>query len=328
MQSKRKTTTGDTAVGARIAEARTAAGLSKRQLARRSGVSNRLVSAVETGRRVPTAAQLQALSAACDLQGETPGAAAGAATRTSLDDRAAGLDGGAGSMELHVFLGEYLDMLAELRNTTIDGIRSLRSDDLEVLARRLGCSPDDIEQRLVDLLETSGGSFAGAGPTGEPSSRSDTHPGSNDITFDAVLRSGHQPGGAPIASDDSLFAAEPAAERPGRDRGKERRTHDRKPVAWEGRFGLNREPEWNWQACEIRDISAGGALITAPADTPVRVNDNVSIAVERLGATSVGVRLHGRVRDRRCTDRGVDIGVELTFDSLLDRRTAEMLFKP
>jgi hypothetical protein len=107
---------------------------------------------------------------------------------------------------------------------------------------------------------------------------------------------------------------------------KERRDSERVDVVWTGRCGPGRTPEWEWSECALVDNSAHGVRLLVAPTTRYRVGADVAIAVERLGDTSVGLRLHGRVRHVRTDDDGTHVGVDLTFATPQEQRTAEMLF--
>jgi len=107
---------------------------------------------------------------------------------------------------------------------------------------------------------------------------------------------------------------------------RERRASARKPVAWRGRFGVNGRPEWEWSECAVEDVSHSGARLTIGDARGVRVGDSIAIAVERLGDTSVGIRLHGSIRHVVTLGESVDVGVELVFATPQERRIAETLF--
>jgi hypothetical protein len=77
----------------------------------------------------------------------------------------------------------------------------------------------------------------------------------------------------------------------------------------------------------MADVSNGGARLTVASDFELRVGDDIGIAVERLGTTAVGIRLHGRVRYCEARDNRVDVGVELVFHTPQEQRIAEMLFR-
>lgn len=111
-----------------------------------------------------------------------------------------------------------------------------------------------------------------------------------------------------------------------RNQPQERRDSTRKPVLWSGRFGVNGQPEWEWSACGVDDVSHGGARITIDSARGIRVGDLIAIAVERLGDTSVGIRVHGKIRHLVARGEVVDVGVELEFTTPQERRIAETLF--
>ncbi|MFN8028441.1 MAG: PilZ domain-containing protein [Acidimicrobiia bacterium] len=114
---------------------------------------------------------------------------------------------------------------------------------------------------------------------------------------------------------------------------KERRDAPRTPVAWEGRYGRSGQPEWEWLPCSVHDVSGGGARIVAPAPTAVRAGDGVTLSVDRLGSTWVGITLHGRVAHVTTAEPASDddatalsVGIALDFTSPQDRRVAASLF--
>ena len=107
---------------------------------------------------------------------------------------------------------------------------------------------------------------------------------------------------------------------------KERRGSSRVDVVWTGRCGLSRTPEWEWTECALVDTSAHGVQLVVPPTARYRIGADVAIAVERLGETSVGLRLHGRVRHVQTDDESTHLGVDLTFATPHEQRTAEMLF--
>jgi len=129
--------------------ARGAAGLTRRQLARRSGLSRRALAAIERGTRVASDEESVAIAAACEPastsrpQGPTPDPAA----VTIAAPNAHG-----GTVALDDLLREYIAMVVELRSTTVASFGSLRLEDLTVLAAALGSTPETIEARIMDLL--------------------------------------------------------------------------------------------------------------------------------------------------------------------------------
>ena len=111
---------------------------------------------------------------------------------------------------------------------------------------------------------------------------------------------------------------------------KDRRSSDRRPVQWIGHYGSPGTSETGWSPCAIENISSKGAGTVVHGGRRVESGEAIEIDVEQIGPTSVGFRLHGIVRHVDALDEnGVStFGVELSFESLQDRRTAEMLFQP
>ncbi len=112
---------------------------------------------------------------------------------------------------------------------------------------------------------------------------------------------------------------------------KERRSSDRRPVQWIGHYGTPGTSETGWSPCAIENISSHGARTVVHGGRPVELGQAIEIDVEQIGPTSVGFRLRGVVRhvdEHEAGAEGVStFGVELSFDTLQDRRTAEMLFQ-
>ena len=153
---KRRDTDGavDCGSGHRIAAVRQERGLSRLQLARRSGLSRRPIAAFEEGTAVPTASELAAVSGACGVGPDE-------IVRPELDARVAagvvvsGADGELrGQAASDALLREYRSMLLELRRVSAIAPISLRQDDLTELAKALGGTPELIEARLIELLGT------------------------------------------------------------------------------------------------------------------------------------------------------------------------------
>jgi len=143
----------DAALGSRIHDARVSAGLTVRQLARRSGVSRRKLTAIEAGRQVVSAGEYEALAAACDVHPNQPLTSGNGFKPVRSDpDRSGGV---CGEPALDALLREYISMVVELRNTTVEQLKSLRAEDLDELALALGGTPDIIEARIVELLHTT-----------------------------------------------------------------------------------------------------------------------------------------------------------------------------
>ncbi len=141
--------------GERVRRLRGRAGLSRTQLAKRSGMSRRSISMVERGQVEPSPDDLAAVAAACgadvaelapppahDLALLGPGASPVATNPVR------------GEAAFDALLREYLSMVSELR-TNVFGSDSLRHGDLSELARALGGTPEAIEARLVALMGTS-----------------------------------------------------------------------------------------------------------------------------------------------------------------------------
>src|SRR3954447_545545 len=115
---------------------------------------------------------------------------------------------------------------------------------------------------------------------------------------------------------------------------KDRRSSDRRLVQWIGHYGAPGTRETGWSPCAIENISTHGAHTVVHGGRPVAAGQPIEIDVEQIGPTTVGFRLRGVVRhvDVRADDDdagGIStFGVQLTFETAQDRRTAEMLFRP
>ena len=153
---KRRDTDGAVDSGSchRIAAVRQERGLSRSQLARKSGLSRRQIAAFEEATTVPTASELAAVSRACGVSPDE-------IMRPELDARVvagvveSGADGELrGQAASDALLREYLSMLLELRRVAALAPISLRQDDLTELAKALGGTPELIEARLIELVET------------------------------------------------------------------------------------------------------------------------------------------------------------------------------
>ncbi len=131
---------------------RAAKGLSRKQVARDSGLSPRKIAAFERGRASMSESDLLALGAAFEVE---PSELVPAGYRLALA-RGTSATPGATSAEaaLDTLLREYLSMVVELRGSA-DGLEtSLRHEDLKELARALGGSPDAVEAKVMQLLAT------------------------------------------------------------------------------------------------------------------------------------------------------------------------------
>jgi transcriptional regulator with XRE-family HTH domain len=135
-------TSGD---GRWLGEAREAAGLSPRALARRTGIAKRRLLAIERGDVTPTPEERELLVTGCGLTGvPTP------------------------DEHTRAVLHEYVSMVAELRNTTPEQFGPVRQEDVAVLATALGDPPELVEARIAQILAT-GATGAGVRAAGDTS---------------------------------------------------------------------------------------------------------------------------------------------------------------
>jgi transcriptional regulator with XRE-family HTH domain len=141
--------------GERLRRLRATRGMSRAGLAKRSGVRRRTIASLERGRREPSADELSAIAAACDVgvsalaPSPEPGLAL-AGGRSS----AGGIEPIRGQLAFDALLREYLSMVVDLRQGRHAAANSIRQDDLTELARALGKTPEAIEARLMALLGT------------------------------------------------------------------------------------------------------------------------------------------------------------------------------
>ncbi len=143
------------AFGQRLEESRRDAGLSRRKLAKRSGVALRRIDDLEQGAGLPTDRELGTLAQACrvsvfDLLPP------GYSLRILNQDDAVDSRELRGAEASDALLREYLSMVVELRSGRPVTPPTLRHDDLVELAAALGDTPGAIEARLVRLLDTDG----------------------------------------------------------------------------------------------------------------------------------------------------------------------------
>jgi transcriptional regulator with XRE-family HTH domain len=139
---------------ARLRRLREGRGLSRRQLAQAAAVSTRRIFALERATGVaPSADEVVALAHCCNVpicELVPPGSESylnGSKTSRSAEpDDPATTD---------ATLRDYLGMLHELRGGGPVTPQSLRHEDLSKLALALGRSPEAVEARLVELLESS-----------------------------------------------------------------------------------------------------------------------------------------------------------------------------
>jgi transcriptional regulator with XRE-family HTH domain len=135
-------------VGDQLRRLREVRGLSRRQLARKSGVRRRTIAAIERGRYTPALDELDAIAKAVDVEPETLTPAP--VVEFTL---VTGADGGVrGQDAFDALLREYLAMVVDLRSGNHADPDSLRQGDLSQLALALGGTPEAIEARLMQLL--------------------------------------------------------------------------------------------------------------------------------------------------------------------------------
>jgi transcriptional regulator with XRE-family HTH domain len=139
---------------ARLRRLREGRGLSRRQLAQAAAMSTRRISALERATGVaPSADEVVALAHGCNVpicELVPPGSESyldgTKASRSAEPDDPATTDAA---------LRDYLGMLHELRGSAPVTPQSLRHEDLTKLALALGRSPEAVETRLVELLQSS-----------------------------------------------------------------------------------------------------------------------------------------------------------------------------
>lgn len=148
--AERQRRTGD-----RLRAARERLGLSKSEAARRVGLTRRELAAYEKGRwRVPETTMARLAKTYGLPTGEVVPSRSASRLEVAHDHVAAGeaermLPDDATPDEV---LGEYLDLVRELRGLGEHDQLPLRDADLAVLAEALGGSPERIESRLVELI--------------------------------------------------------------------------------------------------------------------------------------------------------------------------------
>lgn len=148
--AERQRRTGD-----RLRAARERLGLSKREAARRVGLTRRELAAYEKGRwRVPETTMARLAHTYGLPTGEVVPSRSSSRLAVDDDHMTAGeaeraLPDNATPDEI---LGEYLDLVRDLRGLGEDDHLPLRDADLAVLAEALGGAPERIESRLVELI--------------------------------------------------------------------------------------------------------------------------------------------------------------------------------
>jgi len=140
--------------GRLLTAARTDAHLSPRKLSRVSGVPARRISDLEQGDAMPTDRELGALAQGCgrsifDLLPP------GYGLRLLDHAESNGARELTGRDAIEALLQEYVSMVVELRSGRAVTAPTLRHDDLVELAAALGDTPETIETRLVELLDSN-----------------------------------------------------------------------------------------------------------------------------------------------------------------------------
>jgi transcriptional regulator with XRE-family HTH domain len=140
--------------GRLLADTRSRASLSPRKLARSSGLATSRITELESGATLPTDRELGALAqafgvAVFDLLPP------GYGLRVLVHDGPRRVEEARGIDALDALMREYLSMVVELRSGRAVTAPTLRHEDVVLLARSLGDTPEAIEARLVALLEVS-----------------------------------------------------------------------------------------------------------------------------------------------------------------------------
>ncbi len=140
--------------GPLLEAARVEAGLSPRQLAKKSGVAQRRVADLERGADVPSEQEIGVLAQACQVSVFALVPPGYSLRVLDHDGSSSGPRVIVGSDAFDALLREYLSMVVELRSGRAIAPPTLRHDDLVELAAALGDTPDAIEARLLQLLGT------------------------------------------------------------------------------------------------------------------------------------------------------------------------------
>jgi len=165
-----ETTIDAAELGPRMAEARVAARLGVRQVAKASGVPVRRLRALEAGEGTVSHGEVAAVAQACGVDPTTLFATTDELV-VVLHDAGRQLDGGTirGEAALDVVLREYLAMVRELRNADASAALVIRHDDVVELARICGTAAEWIDERLHALLtESQAGATDQVGPLEPP----------------------------------------------------------------------------------------------------------------------------------------------------------------
>ena len=99
---------------------------------------------------------------------------------------------------------------------------------------------------------------------------------------------------------------------------------------WIGHYAAHGSSEARWFPCTVEDISARGAGIVIYGGQALDVGSSVVIELERIGTTTVSLRVRGVARHVGNCDPegGMHIGIALHFENPVELRTASMLFEP
>ena len=122
--------------------------MTRRTVARATSIRLRRLGEIERGKVMPSEPELATLAEVFDTN---VAELVPIAYRLSLVTDEGELHG---DTALDALLREYLSMVRELRSVDTVPTSTLRRDDLTELGRALGGTPDAIEARLVELLET------------------------------------------------------------------------------------------------------------------------------------------------------------------------------
>jgi transcriptional regulator with XRE-family HTH domain len=146
-------------LGTALRDARMTAGLSRRDLAARTGYSSRQLRAFERGEAQPDDAQLERLAMACsqpvDSLLPTRGEAPVALTEGHLLVGATSAPLRSDEPPTDEVLRSYLGVVYEMRDSKPGSRIPLRDRDLDALATALGSDPELVETRLVELMDVT-----------------------------------------------------------------------------------------------------------------------------------------------------------------------------
>ncbi len=145
--------------GRLLETARQEAGISSRQLAKKSGIAARRLGELQEGTEAPTEGEIGLLAQACQVSvfALLP---PGYSLHVLAHDGSTGPREVVGDDASDALLREYLSMVVELRSGRAIAPPTLRHDDMVELAAALGDTPDAVEARLLQLLGTDRGQGA------------------------------------------------------------------------------------------------------------------------------------------------------------------------